>query len=99
MMAYGKDSSIKKQREIYQKWLQNYTTLSDTEQLNQLVSLKEYPLYPYARYQYLKAHLATASINQVNQFVRQNPDFPLSSSLMQSYVELLTEKKDWQNIS
>lgn len=99
MMAYGKDSSIKKQREIYQKWLQNYTTLSDTEQLNQLVSLKDYPLYPYARYQYLKAHLATASINQVNQFVRQNPDFPLSSSLMQSYVELLTEKKDWQNIS
>lgn len=91
-------SSIHQQRSLYKEWQTKYTTWNDSKQREQLAALKDYPLYPYAQYQYLKAHLSTISSDEIQMFIKKNHDFPLSSSLMQSYIEMLTQQKKWQKI-
>jgi len=92
------DSSIDILRARFNNWQMSYQSLTDSEQKKLLDSFKDYPLYPYAKYQYMTAHLGTITPKEINEFVRQNSDFPLSNSLMQSYLELLTKQQKWSEI-
>lgn len=98
MTAFATESSLYQFRSDFQRWQNTYQTLDEAEQKKQLALLKDYSLYPYALYQYLSAHLDTVSAEEINQFVAQHRDFPLTTSLIQSYLEELTKQKAWQKI-
>ncbi|WP_392563239.1 murein transglycosylase [Orbus wheelerorum] len=97
--ANAENVSIDELRTRFNHWQTTYQSLTDGEQKKSLDSLKSYPLYPYAQYQYITAHLNTATTKEINEFVTQNNDFPLASTLMQSYLELLTKEQKWNEIN
>lgn len=99
--SFATDTSISlnQQRERYQQWQTHYRSWDETKQREQLELLKSYPLYPYVQYQYLKTHLTTITSDEIEQFMHDNREFPLASSLMQSYIEVLTQQQQWQKIT
>lgn len=96
--SYAKTPSLDELRSRFGQWQTTYQSLSDAEQKKLLDSLKDYPLYPYAQYQYLKAHLDTIAPTEMNQFVAQNGDFPLTTGLMQDYLDALGKRNAWRSI-
>lgn len=96
--TYAATSSLDELRTRYNKWQSTYQSLTDTEQQKLLDSLKNYPLYPYAQYQYMNANIARLTVKDVNNFVQSNRDFPLSNTLMQNYIEQLTKQQQWNEI-
>lgn len=85
-------------RESFKKWQKTYQTLSYDEQFKLLNTLTDYPLYPYAAAQFFQLNRKTVSPDLVSNFVRQYPNFPLTSSLTQTYLTELTNRKDWSAI-
>lgn len=97
--GYATSSSVDEQRLLFEDWQKNYKSLKVDEQQQKLSLLKGYPLYPYAQYQYLTANLTELTNDEINQFMTENADFPLSSALMKNYIEMLAKKKNWNNIT
>lgn len=97
--SYATTASLDKLRTQFNHWQNSYLSLNDTEQKKLLAELKNYPLYPYAQYQYFTNHLDTATPEQINQFVEQNSDSPLATSLVQLYSQKQTTLKQWSNIT
>ncbi|WP_392561200.1 murein transglycosylase [Orbus sturtevantii] len=96
--TYAAPSSLEELRTRFNNWQTYYQSLTNSEQKKLLDSLKDYPLYPYAKYQYLQANLDTATAQQINEFVTQNSDFPFASTLTQNYLEQLTKQQKWDDI-
>ncbi|OCG68307.1 hypothetical protein A9G41_08585 [Gilliamella sp. Nev5-1] len=92
------DRSQKEQREHYQKWLNSYQSLNFEDQQILLSSIKNYPLYPYAAVQFFQKNIKLVSPEMVSDFVNQYKDFPLTDSLIQSYLTELSSRQDWNSI-
>lgn len=60
-----------------------------------VASLKNYPLYPYLRFNQLRAQLNQLNPEDVAQFSAEFPDSHLESLLRFNYTEHLGEKRDW----
>jgi soluble lytic murein transglycosylase len=87
-----------KGRENYQKWLNSYQSLNFEEQRTLLSTIKDYPLYPYAAVQFFQSNIKIVSPQMVSDFVNQYNDFPLTTSLTQSYLSELSNRQDWNSI-
>ncbi|WP_392558613.1 murein transglycosylase [Orbus mooreae] len=96
--SYATNLVLDKLRTRFDNWQNTYLSLTDSEQKQLLDELKEYPLYPYAQYQYFMAHIDTATPKEINQFVTQNRDFSLATPLIQNYLQEQTKRKQWSNI-
>lgn len=94
--------SLEQQRETYL----TVTRLLDTSQSKQtqevakvlLEDIREYPLYPYAEYQLLKADKDSLNFSNIEDYQRRYPYLKLSHELKKKWLEQLQEKKDWQTI-
>lgn len=63
-----------------------------------LTALKEYPLYPYLGYAYLRANLDTAPDGDVQQFIEHYSQLPLADELRQAWLAKLAGRQDWAHI-
>ncbi|MEQ8937747.1 MAG: hypothetical protein RLT30_03530, partial [Gammaproteobacteria bacterium] len=50
--------------------------------------LKDYPLYSYLRYEYLRRHLWKVSDDEMIDFFSRHDDLPMSESLRSSWLKL-----------
>lgn len=96
--TYAANPSLDELRTRFNKWQSSYQSLTNIEQQKLLDSLKDYPLYPYVQYQYMNANMATLTVKDVNNFVKNNSDFPLASSLMQNYIAQLNKQQQWDEV-
>lgn len=59
-------------------------------------SLKNYPLYPYLRYEYLRKNLWKIKNNEMIEFFANYDDLPVANSLRNSWLKLLAKRKNWR---
>ena len=60
-------------------------------------SLKDYPLYPYLRYNYLKRRLWKVKSTEISGFLAHYNDLPMANDLRKSWLSLLAKRKHWQS--
>lgn len=87
-----------KQRLVYLKWQNNGNKLLNAEQINLLSQLKNYPLYLYAKYNYLINHITTVNTYQIAQFVDHYSNSPLTDDLKRLYIWTLYKQKKWNTL-
>ncbi len=58
-------------------------------------TLKDYPLYPYLRYEYLRKRLWKMKNEAVVTFLKQYNDLPVTDSLRTSWLKLLAKRGHW----
>ncbi|MCC6302625.1 MAG: transglycosylase SLT domain-containing protein [Gammaproteobacteria bacterium] len=63
-----------------------------------LAGLRDYPLYPYLRYQYLSPRLRTAGEDEVAEFIRRYADSPLGARLRNAWLDGLARDGRWQTL-
>ena len=68
--------------------IKTFTTLSE--------DLKDYPLYPYLRYNYLRPRLQKIDDAEIKDFMLSYPDFIFIESLRTSWLSRLFKQKKWQ---
>ena len=61
-----------------------------------LPTLKDYPLYPYLRYQELKQRLHKVSSDELNQFLSEYESLPISYLLRKKWLRLKARQGRWQ---
>lgn len=63
-----------------------------------LEGLRDYPLYPYLRYQYLLPRLQSAGEDEVTEFIRRYADSPLAARLQSAWLDGLARGGRWQTL-
>lgn len=89
----GAAESLQHRREAFQiaeQSLRNGTRVDDT-------ALRDYPLYPYLRYQDLSRRLATVSAAEVREFLQTWADTPLAGSLRTTWLRQLVRTRRWED--
>ena len=59
-------------------------------------TLKDYPLYPYLRYEYLRKHLWKLKDGEIVTFLNRYHDLPVTAGLRKSWLKLLVKRGHWQ---
>ncbi|NKB36574.1 MAG: transglycosylase SLT domain-containing protein [Gammaproteobacteria bacterium] len=59
-------------------------------------TLKDYPLYPYLRYDYLKRRLWKVKKEEIIEFLKLYNDLPMANDLRKSWLNLLVKRRHWQ---
>ncbi len=59
-------------------------------------TLKDYPLYPYLRYNYILKHLWKVDDAEVIDFLKRYSDLPVANYLRTSWLKLLIKRGHWQ---
>ncbi len=59
-------------------------------------TLKDYPLYPYLRYSYLRKRLWKVKNDEVIDFLKRYSNLPVTESLRTSWLKLLVKRGHWQ---
>lgn len=59
-------------------------------------TLKDYPLYPYLRYEYLRKRLWKVKDEEMVDFLTRYKDLPVTETLRKSWLKLLIRRKHWQ---
>ena len=59
-------------------------------------TLKDYPLYPYLRYEYLRKHLWKVKDDEIVTFLKRYHDLPVVAGLRKSWLKLLVKRGHWQ---
>lgn len=65
--------------------------------LSQRESLRDYPLWPYLEYQYLKNQIDSVSPAEIQQFVTQYRDSPPGELLRQKWLHRLANQQAWSD--
>ena len=89
----GAMESLHQQREAFQaaeQSLRSGTPVDDQ-------SLRDYPLYPYLRYQELSGRLASLPAAEVRDFLKTYPDTPLAGRLRQAWLRQLASTRRWDD--
>lgn len=63
-----------------------------------LDELRDYPLYPYLRYQYLRPRLGEVADDETAEFIRRYGDGPLGVRLREAWLDLLARHGRWQTL-
>jgi soluble lytic murein transglycosylase len=63
-----------------------------------LAELRDYPLYPYLRYQYLRPRLKQATDEEVTAFIQRYGDGPLGNRLRDAWLDILAHGGRWQTL-
>jgi peptidoglycan lytic transglycosylase len=58
-------------------------------------TLKNYPLYPYLRYEYLRKRLWKVKDAEMITFFKRYDDLPVTKSLRTSWLKLLVKRRHW----
>ena len=58
--------------------------------------LVDYPLYPYLRYNRLRRNISPANYGQVEQFLQEYAELPITGFLRDSWLEELARTQEWQ---
>ena len=58
--------------------------------------LKDYPLYPYLRYEYLRTHLWKVKDEEMIHFFAKHDDLPMTENLRTAWLKLLVRRGHWQ---
>ncbi len=59
--------------------------------------LKDYPLYPYLRYDYLRRRLWKVKTEEISVFLEQYGDLPMANDLRKAWLKLLAKRAHWQS--
>ncbi len=59
-------------------------------------TLKDYPLYPYLRYEYLRKHLWKVKDDEIIAFFKRYDDLPVTDAIRTSWLKLLIKRGHWQ---
>ena len=59
-------------------------------------SIRNYPLYPYLRYNYLKPRIHNVKANEIELFLQQFDNFPLTDDLRTRWLKHLAQTGQWQ---
>ena len=59
-------------------------------------TLKNYPLYPYLRYEYLRKHLWKTKDDEIVTFLKRYHDLPVAAGLRKAWLKLLIKRGHWQ---
>ncbi len=89
----GAAESLQHRREAFQiaeQSLRSGTLIDDT-------ALRDYPLYPYLRYQELSRRLATAPAAEVREFLQTWADTPLAGPLRTAWLRQLASSRRWDD--
>ena len=84
------------QRKDYQNALKALRTGKIQDFLTVADRLRDYPLYPYLRYNYLQLRLNKADPAEIKEFLAQYEDFPLTDELRPQWLKLLAHSRQWQ---
>jgi len=88
--------SIEYQRKQYQE-AKKALQKGDLATFNKLSNtLRDYPLYPYLRYNYLQPRLTRDSNHEVSEFLNEYSEFPLADSLRTQWLRHLARTGQWQ---
>lgn len=60
--------------------------------------LRDYPLYPYLRYQYLRPRLHAIADEEAAEFIRRYADSPLGQRLRDAWLNHLAQNGRWQTL-
>jgi soluble lytic murein transglycosylase len=91
-------SSLTQQRKDYQLWQTNGKKGDNNSQQKRLDQLKNYPLYPYALFDYLTANMSSVSTDQITDFVKSYYDTPLANDLKRQYIKYLNDNQQWSTL-
>ncbi|MEE9552356.1 MAG: transglycosylase SLT domain-containing protein [Gammaproteobacteria bacterium] len=88
--------TLDEQRKQYQdakkalraKKIKTFTTLAN--------GIKDYPLYPYLRYNYIRPRLYKIDAQEIKTFFEQYDDFPFTDYLRTEWLKHLAKKRQWQ---
>ena len=59
-------------------------------------TLKDYPLYPYLRYEYLRKHLWKVKDKEIIAFFKRYEDLPVTDNIRTAWLKLLIKRGHWQ---
>ncbi len=89
------DSELLKQRILYRE-AKIALRKGDHKKFLQLSeSIREYPLYPYLRYNYLTSRLSSIDNNEIAVFLDEYSDFPSAETLRQRWLKRMASSKQW----
>ncbi len=89
-------ATIDEQRSQFQQ-ARKAIKAGNTEKFLRLAAgLKDYPLYPYLRYEYVRRHLKSLPDSDVAAFLKQHPDFPMADKLRNKWLDILASRGRWQ---
>lgn len=60
--------------------------------------LRDYPLYPYLRYEYLRPRLARSTEAEIVQFVREHAGSPVAPRLHHAWIDNLARRGQWETL-
>ncbi|WP_373100310.1 MULTISPECIES: transglycosylase SLT domain-containing protein [Pasteurellaceae] len=99
--AQQSQNRLSQQRRTYQTLTQILSASSseNTRRIaqNLLAELTDYPLYPYAEYQLLKADKDNITLSEILAFRKRNPDFP-AADLSTDWLQQQQKNARWQDI-
>ncbi len=89
-------SNIEQQRQDYLLAL-DALKAKDFRQFNKLLEReKDYPLYGYLQYEYLKDRISTTPPATLRKFLEENKSAPVSDMLRRKWLRYLAERGEWQ---
>lgn len=89
--------SLDDERKLYEKAKANLSSGHIQSFLQQAELLKDYPLYPYLEYRYLKSRLSRLKPEAMERFFHNHSDLPDADGLRIRWLKLLAARKDWDN--
>lgn len=93
-------TSIDSQRDQYRQVMQELQQKKNNPALKtHIESLKNYPLYPYAKRLYLLQNIDVISNDEINHFLTQYHSIPDVKSLKKAFVEKLYKEQNWRLIT
>lgn len=93
--ANAKSATLEEQRQIYQDAKKALRAGKIDRFLELAESVRDYPLYPYLRYNYLQPRLKKAEPYIIENFIKEFPDFPATESLRTEWLKYLARTQQW----
>jgi soluble lytic murein transglycosylase len=60
-------------------------------------SLRDYPVRAYLEHDAFKARMGDATVTEVRQFLQQHKQYPFHYHLLSKWLNILAQRKDWDN--
>lgn len=89
-------ATLEEQRQQYQEAKKALRSGKIEKFLQLSESVRDYPLYPYLRYNYLQPRLQKIKPEIIENFINEFPDFPATESLRTQWLKYLARTGQWQ---
>lgn len=89
-------TTLDSQRQQYQQARKALRAGNIEKFLTLAEGVRDYPLYPYLRYNYLQPRLQKAEPAIIEAFIKEFPDLPATESLRTQWLKHLARTRQWQ---